>query len=172
MSNHYDDENEFDDIEPPLGWAEGEREAMSHKMKLREAEIMRARANALIEEARRSPAAVTERTSTPSPPPAPVPTRPRPKPKAPNPENIEQLRKTLDQIAERGAREFDYLPVASVWPLIKNLVVALTYSSGERRSDAVERFSDDLLRIMIEGRKAMAADDRVAPTSQKMGFLP
>jgi hypothetical protein len=171
MGNDYD-ETEFDDldldVEPPLGWAEGEREAIEHKMRSREADIAREKVDRLIA-ARRSTAPAA-RTSQPLPP-VPAPTRPQPNKAASSPENLAALRQQLDTIAERAAKQLDYASAAQMWPLIKTLIISSTYQDHQRRADAVEYVCERLLDLIAQTGKAMA--DREAPaSSQRVGFLP
>ncbi|MGY3122752.1 hypothetical protein ACVWXQ_006689 [Bradyrhizobium sp. S3.14.4] len=67
-------------------------------------------------------------------------------------DEIEALRDKFAEFAEKAEAELSVLPLAHIWPQIERLVVAMAYASPERRSDAVERFIDDIGDYICDAR--------------------
>lgn len=72
-----------------------------------------------------------------------------------------EIRRCLGKIAEHCEVEFANISLAVVWPIITRLVEATTFADADRRGDARERFTDDLVALLNQTRQCIRACDAV-----------
>jgi hypothetical protein len=75
--------------------------------------------------------------------------------------DTQKIRRSLAGIAQHCPVEMANIPLAAAWPMISRLVEAVTYADAARRSDAIERFTDDLVRQLNDCRQRIRACDAV-----------
>lgn len=71
--------------------------------------------------------------------------------------STEELREALFDIHRASQVELRNIPLSAAWPIVSRLIEALTYTSIERRGDAIERASDDLTKLIGECRQTIHA---------------
>lgn len=71
---------------------------------------------------------------------------------------IDALRDKLAEFAEKARDELNILPLSHIWPQIERLVIAMSYASAQRRSDAIERFVDDVGDYILDARARLQPD--------------
>ena len=74
--------------------------------------------------------------------------------------NTDAMRHTLDEIRRVCHYEMSNLSLRQCWPMIANLIVATTFTDADRRGDAIERFTDDLVKTLGETRRHLNASNR------------
>ena len=69
----------------------------------------------------------------------------------------EELRDALFDIQRNSRVELANIPLNAAWPIVSRLIEACTYTSAERRGDAIERAGDDLTKLIGEARQTIHA---------------
>ncbi|MBR1286063.1 hypothetical protein JQ597_28830 [Bradyrhizobium sp. AUGA SZCCT0177] len=83
------------------------------------------------------------------------------------PDQPAELRHCLAKIQRHCRVELANISLAAAWPLVSRLVESNCYTDADRRADAVERFSDDLVTVLNECRQRIRACDAVIEREER-----